>query len=94
VLQPHVADLGHEITATRSRRDRHAWRDTGRQLEQILGAVTGTIDADAAVPDEWEVRNRIPGVDRVASDRRRKSALSLPPGAAFHTLQRTRCPTH
>jgi hypothetical protein len=64
VLQQHVTDLDREINATDSSRYKNALRDTERQLERILGVVTGAIEPAAAPPRDWEPRDDVRDVDK------------------------------
>ena len=59
ILQERVTDLDREINNTDNRRYRGALRETERQVERILGAVTVAIGTPATGPVTREPRDDV-----------------------------------
>jgi hypothetical protein len=63
ILQERVTELDREINNTDSRRYKGALRETERQVERILGAVTVAIETPASAPSSWEPRDDVDDAD-------------------------------
>ena len=59
ILQQQVKELDTEINATDSHRYRDALKESGRQLERILGAITSALAPNTPGPAEWEPRDDV-----------------------------------
>jgi hypothetical protein len=59
ILQERVTELDREISNTDNRKYKGALRETERQVERILGAVTVAIDAPSTGPVTWEPRDDV-----------------------------------
>jgi hypothetical protein len=59
ILEQRITELDKEINATDSRRYKDALRETGRQLERILGAVTTAMTPPTTGPADWEPRDNV-----------------------------------
>ena len=59
ILQERVTELDREINNTDSRRYKGALRETERQVERILGAVSVAIAQRNAGPVTWEPRDDV-----------------------------------
>ena len=59
ILQERVTELDREINNTDSRRYKGALRETERQVERILGAVSVAIERRDTGPVTWEPRDDV-----------------------------------
>jgi len=63
ILRARVTELDKEINNTDSRRYKGALRETERQIERILGAVSVAIEKPATAPAAWELRDEVDDAD-------------------------------
>jgi len=59
ILRERVTELDREISNADNRRSKGALRETERQVERILGAVTVAIETPATGPAAWEPRDDV-----------------------------------